>query len=629
MSQWDAEKARQYYSVSHWGDGYFDIDTTGHLVVYPKGPANSEAIPLAEIVKQASDSGLSLPLLLHFTDILHHRVAILSDAFHQAMQQVRYQGEYTVVYPIKVNQQRSVVEAIAAAGHRVGLEAGSKPELLAVMATANPDKGMIVCNGYKDMEFIRLAMTGRRMGFRIFLVVEKLSELQKIIDVSRSMAVQPLIGVRIRLASSGAGKWQNTGGTKAKFGLSTAQLLQLVQQLESEGLLGSLAMLHFHMGSQIANIDDIEHGVEECGRYYASLCQMGASIKYVNIGGGLGVDYDGTRSKNFFSMNYSIEQYARTIVNTLSDICSQNHLPYPDIISESGRALTAHHAVLVTNVTDIEKTAKENQVPEQQENDPEFIQGLFQLLDALSTENASSIYTDAGAHLNRMYQRFNRGRIDLSLRARAEAIFVIICLRVQRLLRVSNNDNHKLLNELDTKLADKFFCNYSIFQSIPDVWALEQIFPILPLNRLNEEPVRRVIIEDITCDSDGRIDSYVDNGDVAPALLLHELNDGEPYLLGIFLVGAYQEILGDMHNLFGDENSVDVKVGEDGYTLIEKRPGNTVASVLSYVHFDPEDIRKNYQEKIAHMDHLDAQQKQDSLAILEQGLQAYTYLQSH
>lgn len=629
MSQWDVEKARQYYSVSHWGDGYFDIDSVGNVVVYPKGPAKSDAILLSEIVEQASDRGLSLPLLLHFTDILHHRVAMLCNAFQQAMQQVRYQGEYTVVYPVKVNQQRSVVAAIASAGDRVGLEAGSKPELLAVMAAANPDNGMIVCNGYKDMEFIRLAMTGRRMGFRTFIVVEKLSELQKIIDVSKSMAVSPLIGARIRLASIGAGKWQNTGGARAKFGLSAAQLLQLVQQLESEGLLDSLAMLHFHMGSQIANIDDIKHGVEECGRYYASLCRMGANIKYVNIGGGLGVDYDGTRSKNYFSMNYSIEQYASTIVNTLSDICSQNDLPYPDIISESGRALTAHHAVLVTNVTDIEKTARESQVPAPQDNDPEFVQALFQLLDSLSAENASSIYTDASAHLDSMYQQFSRGQIDLPLRARAEAIFVIICLRVQRLLRVSNIDEHKLLNELDTKLADKFFCNYSIFQSIPDVWAMDQIFPILPLNRLHEEPVRRVIIEDITCDSDGRIDYYVDNSDVAPALMLHELDHGEPYLLGIFLVGAYQEILGDMHNLFGDENSVHIKLDEQGYTLTEERPGNTVASVLSYVHFDLEDLRKNYQEKIASMDHLDAQQKQDSLAILEQGLQAYTYLQGH
>ena len=627
MNQWDISKALQQYNIDRWADGYFDIDRQGFLVARPDGNAGTAPIPLLGLVHEIQNQGLALPLLIRFSDILQHRVEKLCAAFASVMQQQDYRSGYTPVYPIKVNQQHSVVKAIINSNHRVGLEAGSKSELLAVLALSNQNDDLIICNGNKDQEYMRLALIGRSLGYQIFIVIEKLSELRDLLKTSAQMQVQPLIGVRLRLASIGSGKWQNTGGEKAKFGLSAAQLLEVIDQLKQAEMLQALQMVHFHMGSQIANIEDIGRGVQECACYYASLCNHGASIGYFNIGGGLGIDYEGTHSRDYFSINYSFEEYARTIVGTLQTICQDQGLAQPHIISESGRALTAHHAVLITNVVDVEHIDDSDSITSQDVDHAPIIQNLLKIFHSIKEESIISAHDTAQALLGQAEQQFNKGVVDLGQRARIEQIYTAICQRLRKLMDPDDKKYHDLLEKLNEKLADKYFCNYSIFQSIPDVWAIDQIFPIVPLSQLDKEPTRRVVIEDITCDSDGRVDYYVDNGGINRSILLHAPEPGVPYLMGIFLVGAYQEILGDMHNLFGDVNSVHVKLKDNGHRISQSLRGDSTAYILRHVHYDPDDLLQRFQDKIEAKQHLSGEQKQKYLAILEEGLQGYTYLE--
>ncbi|MDH3370757.1 MAG: biosynthetic arginine decarboxylase [Gammaproteobacteria bacterium] len=629
MIDWSIQKAREAYNIAHWSGGYFDINGKGHLVCRFDGHADHPGIDLYDLSKEIKAAGLALPVLVRFSDILRHRVETLCGAFDRAMQTDGYRGRYTAVYPIKVNQQKSVVEKILARDDgRVGLEAGSKPELLAVLALSRQDGGVVVCNGYKDREYIRLALIGLALGHRVFIVVEKPSELELVIQESINLGIMPLIGLRMRLASIGAGKWQNTGGEKSKFGLSAAQVQECVARLHAANLLPTLQMLHFHMGSQIANIHHIQLGMREAARYYAELRATGAEIKVLNVGGGLGVDYEGTRSRSFCSMNYSVEEYAHNIVHAISEICAEKKIPHPDIVTESGRAMTAHHAVLITNVVGTESAPGADSVPKAESDEPAIIHDLWQTLATLSERSVVEAYHDAAYRLTEAQGMFSHGVLTLSQRARAEQIYFAICWKVRELLTPASRTHREILDELNEKLADKYFCNFSLFQSMPDHWAIDQIFPVVPLHRLNEPPTRRGVMQDITCDSDGSIDLYVDGEGIDSTLPLHPLRENEPYLLGIFLVGAYQEILGDMHNLFGDTDSIHVELKPDGsHQLSQAQQGDTVDSVLRYVNFNADDLLASYRAKIESASALSEKNRNSFLAELSEGLKGYTYLE--
>ncbi len=624
--QWNIEAARTVYNVSHWSDGYFDINQQGCLEAFPSRNRSLPGIDMHRLAHEVREQGLSWPVLVRFSDILHDRVDTLCNAFAKAMFKNGYDGGYTAVYPIKVNQQRTVVEEIRSHGSdRVGLEAGSKPELLAVLGMASPG-GVIVCNGYKDREYIRLALIGLQMGHRVYLVIEKLSEVDLILQESSKLGIEPLLGVRVRLSSIGAGKWQNSGGEKAKFGLTAGQVLEALEQLTQAGKLDSLQLLHFHLGSQLANIRDIQKGMREAARYYVELLRLGANIQCFDVGGGLGVDYEGSRSRNFCSMNYSVLEYATKIVHTLKDVCDAHDLPHPMIISESGRALTAHHAVLITNVVDHDVVP--NDEPQaSHSNEAQVIQDLWQVLQTVSNRSVIETYHDAVHWLSEAQDMYTHGLLNLAERARAEQIYFATCIRVRDLLDVQRRPHRELLDELNEKLADKYFCNFSLFQSMPDVWGIGQVFPIMPLQRLDEAPTQRVVIQDMTCDSDGRIDQYVENEGIEATLPLHAVRAGEDYLIGTFMVGAYQEILGDLHNLFGDTDSVDVELdGQGGYRLTGHEHGDTVDELLRYVHFEPDDLVHAYEQKMAGAPISD-EQRQHYLYELSEGLKGYTYLE--
>ncbi|MCC6208969.1 MAG: biosynthetic arginine decarboxylase [Gammaproteobacteria bacterium] len=626
---WDLQQARLAYNIPHWSNGYFDIGQHGHLLARPGRERTGAGIDLHELTGRIRELGLSTPVLVRFTDILHDRIDVLCGAFAAAMKQDGYGGDYSPVYPIKVNQQHSVVEEILRHGNgRVGLEAGSKPELMAVLGMSDVGNRLVVCNGYKDREYIRLALIGRLLGNRVYIVVEKLSELELVIEESRALGIEPLIGMRVRLASIGKGKWQNTGGEKSKFGLPAPDVLHMVRRLGEAGLLSALRMLHFHLGSQIANILDIQRGMREAARYYAELRAMGAPLDCMDVGGGLGVDYEGTRSRSACSMNYSVEEYAHNVVHTLWEICAERGLPHPSIITESGRGMTAHHAVLITNVIDVERVPKD-EIPAGDGGAEEapVLKNLRAAYDEAVLRPPVEVYHDTVHWLGTAQDMYIHGLLTLEQRARAEQIYYATCRRIHPLLQGASRAHREVLDELNEKLADKFFCNFSVFQSIPDVWAIDQIFPVIPLHRLDERPDCRAVILDITCDSDGRIDYYVDREGVETTLPLHAPRANEPYLLGIFMIGAYQEILGDMHNLFGDTNAINVELdGHGGYRLGQPQPGDTVDSVLRYVRFNPEVLLERLRRAVAESP-LGKQQQALCHETLQDGITGYTYLE--
>lgn len=626
MSEWDIQQARATFNTAHWGGGYFDIGPNGTLLAFPDRDHSKPGIDLAQLAHEARAAGLTLPVLVRFVDILHDRVNTLCNAFAKAIRADDYEGKYTVVYPIKVNQQRRVVQEIVRHGNgRVGLEAGSKPELMAVLAMT-PIGGTVICNGYKDREYIRLALRGIQLGLKVHIVIEKTSEVDDIIAEVAALGVTPLLGVRVRLASIGAGKWQNTGGEKAKFGLTASQTLDVIQRLKAADLGGSIQLLHFHLGSQIPHIRDIQRGMREAARYYAEFRRLGLPVKTVDVGGGLGVDYEGTRSRNYCSMNYTVQEYAHTVVHTLWEICQEHALPHPDIISESGRALTAHHAMLITNVIDVDRIPEADSAQPPAADDPQILQDLWQNLQQSNERSVLESYHDAYHWLTEAQTMYTHGILTLEQRAAAERAYQATCRKIFARLDPSQRAHRELLDELNEKLADKLFCNFSIFQSMPDIWAIQQIFPILPLNRLDEVPSRRNVLQDLTCDSDGTISNYVDRDGVESTLPLPPYRDGEEYLLGIFMVGAYQEILGDMHNLFGDTDSVNVQLTEEGYALSDPLGGDTVEAVLRYVRFDAEDLLAEYRARVSAAE-LPATEQAAILQELDAGLRGYTYLE--
>ena len=600
---WSLEQTKQLYAIQQWGDGYFSVNDQGHVCVKPQSSSKVE-IDLFEVAEALKSKGLNLPVLIRFTDILPDRIHRLQLAFDSARVAHAYQGHYTPVYPIKVNQQGNVVEAIVSADN-IGLEAGSKPELLAILGLAKPG-GTIVCNGYKDRMYIRMALMGQLMGLSVFIVIEKPSELELILEEAGKLQVKPLIGLRVRLSTISAGKWQNSGGEKSKFGLHANEVLQLLDRLRQANMLDCLQLMHFHMGSQIANIHDIKLALKEAGQFYRQLRELGANITTVDAGGGLGVDYDGSGSRRECSINYSMREYADNIARAFAETARDYDLPQPNIITESGRAITAHHAVLITNVTEVESLNGSRQP------------GRF--------TNVSEAYHNAQFDMAEARARFVQGDIGLADLAEAEKRYVGLCQQIQSQLNPDNHHHREILQELDEKLADKVFCNFSLFQSMPDIWGIDQIFPIMPIHRLDEQPTRRAVLQDLTCDSDGRIDQYVDRQNISNTLPLHAISAGDDYLIGFFMVGAYQEILGDMHNLFGDTHSVNIALDGDSYCFGEFMEGEDVSELLDYVHIDTAALKEAYRRKL-NATELTAQQKQAFEAELLAGLNAYTYLE--
>jgi len=623
MTAWSPDHARKTYSIPHWSEGYFDVDDAGRIVVNPKG-AQGPTIALPAVIDTALANGAQLPLLVRFPDILGDRLRTLQSAFAQAQAEWDYKGGYTAVYPIKVNQHFGVAGTLAShAGEGFGLEAGSKPELMAVLALSRPG-GLIVCNGYKDREYIRLALIGRKLGLQTFIVIEKPSELPLVMEEAKALGVKPGLGVRMRLASLGAGKWQNSGGDKAKFGLSPRQVLDLWKSLREAGMTDCLGLMHFHMGSQISNVRDIANGMREATRYFVELSKLGAKISHVDVGGGLGVDYEGTRSRSFCSVNYGVGQYASNIVQPLADACVANDLPPPRIVTECGRAMTAHHAVLVANVSEVE-AAPEGRVPDAHDDEPTVIRHLRGIHGELDARPAVELFQEAQHFHAEGLALYALGQIDLIHRARIDDLFYAIAHAVKARLTYDEKSHRPLLDELNERLVDKYFVNFSVFESMPDVWAIDQVFPIVPIERLDEKPERRGIIADLTCDSDGKIDIYVENEDLDSSLPLHALRHGESYRLGFFLVGAYQEILGDIHNLFGDTDAIEVRATGDGYEVVQQRRGDTTDVMLDYVGYKLDDLRRAYRDKVeaAKLPADEAQRMNDAL---EAGLTGYTYL---
>ncbi|MCL4130018.1 UNVERIFIED_CONTAM: hypothetical protein GTU68_065756, partial [Idotea baltica] len=621
------------YNVKHWSQGFYGIDDNGEVYVSPRSESDHQ-VPLSHIVDQLEQRNIGLPALVRFPQIVHQRVHNICSAFNQAIEEYQYENHYLLVYPIKVNQQKEVVDEILASQaqleqKQLGLEAGSKPELLAVLALAQKASSVIVCNGYKDREYVRLALIGEKLGHSVFIVLEKLSELDLVLSEAKALGVKPRLGLRIRLASQGAGKWQASGGEKSKFGLSASQVLTVINRLKAEDQLDILELVHFHLGSQMANIRDVRNGVSEAARFYCELRDIGAELKYLDVGGGLAVDYDGTRSQSSNSMNYGLAEYARNIVMTIGDICQLYSQPMPVIISESGRSLTAHHAVLITNVIGTESYTPEA-IEKPHGDDPLLLHNMWRNLEQL--ENGSDdralieIYNDTQCDVAEAHNQFATGMINLQHRAWAEQISLRINYELSVKMSTKNRYHRPILDELSERLADKFFVNFSLFQSLPDAWGIDQVFPVLPLSGLDNADEHRAVVLDITCDSDGIIDQYVDGQGIETTLPVPAWNPDEPYLMGFFLVGAYQEILGDMHNLFGDTHSVVVNVDENGEANIDYiNEGDTVEDMMRYVHIDVDLIRQNYKDMVTAK--VVKEEQQSVLEELEQGLMGYTYLE--
>ncbi len=625
---WTIDAARTLYNVEGWGVGYFDINDRGHVVVRPDSDNPSRELDLFDVANDLEAQGVGLPLLLRFSDILKSRIDSLNARFARAIREYGYEGRYTTVYPIKVNQQRHVVEEIVEFGKSssVGLECGSKPELQAVLGLAEHTDHLIVCNGYKDEEYMRLALMGQKLGHQVFIVLEQLSEVDVLLQVADELGVNPTAGVRIKLHSEGSGRWAKSGGEKSKFGLSTAQLVKLVDRLRSLDRLDVIKLIHFHLGSQITDIRYIKAGLQEISRYYAELRAMGVNVTHVDVGGGLGVDYDGSCSTSQASVNYSLQEYANDVVYTLAEACREQDLPMPHLISESGRALTAHHALLLLSVIDVESQA-DSVLPELTEDDHTFLHEMAADYHAISNRRVREVYHDATYTKDRAQDLFSSGVLTLRERALAEQIYMATITRIEREAQRDREEYGDIIEDLEATLTDRYFCNFSLFQSLPDSWAIDQLFPVMPVHRLDEEPTRKGTLQDVTCDSDGKIERFIGERHARPSLALHPVTEGEQYILGIFLTGAYQEILGDLHNLFGDTNAVHIRLADSGYEVAELVHGDTVTEVLAYVQFRASDLLQTFRRKVTAASGITRQEANTFIADYVAGLEGYTYLE--
>ncbi len=629
VKPWTASDAAELYDVGRWGAGYFSVNATGNLCVHPtKDPKRS--IDMKQLVDDLQLRGIDLPILIRFAEILKHRLGEIHDAFQQAMKEHHFKGNYCCVYPIKVNQQRQVVEEVLDFGrpYNFGLEAGSKPELLAVMALASNDTP-IICNGFKDAEFIEMAMLAHKIGRQIIPVVEKYTELGLILEYAQKVGVRPNIGMRVKLATKSSGRWQSSGGYRSKFGLTVTEILRALEELKQLGMNDCFKLLHFHLGSQIPNIRHIKQALNEAVRIYVELAGRGAGLEYLDVGGGLGVDYDGSQTNFESSANYSLQEYANDVVYHIQSVCDDAGIKHPTIVSESGRAVVAYHSALVFNVLGVSGLG-ESDVPN--ELPPEAEQPIVDLLGAYQNVTARNLlesYHDSQQALDMAMSLFSGGYLPLDQRSLAENLFWAICRKMQRLVRQLDYVPEDLQG-LDALLSDTYFCNFSLFQSMPDSWAIRQLFPVMPIHRLAEQPTHHAVLGDITCDSDGKIDLFIDRRDVKRTLPLHSFN-GEPYYLGAFMLGAYQEILGDMHNLFGDTNAVHVSLDDNGSVVLETViKGDTVREVLDYVEFDPDALVRKLRtdvEVAVRESRLDFQQAGRLLRFYEDGLHGYTYLE--
>jgi len=627
---WSTTEASELYEVERWGKGYFSVSAAGHLLVHPaKEP--QRAIDLKQLVDHLQLRGIGLPILIRFRDILRHRLGEIHGAFQAAIQQHSYEGRYCCVYPIKVNQQRQVVEEVLQFGrpYEFGLEAGSKPELLAVIALAS-NETPIICNGFKDAEFIEMAMLAHKIGRRIIPVVEKYSELELILEYADKLGVRPHIGMRVKLAARGGGRWQSSGGYRSKFGLTVAEVRQGLAELKSRGMEDCFELLHFHLGSQIPNIRIVKGALNEAARIYVELVRNGAGLKYLDVGGGLGVDYDGSQTNFESSVNYTLEEYANDVIYHVQTVCDEAGVKHPAIISESGRAVVAYHSVLVFNVLGVSGFSEEIAPNGDQSDDVEQpLVDLRETYQNLTARNALESYHDAQQALDMALNLFNGGYLPLEQRSQAETLYWAICAKIRRLMQATD-DVPEDLQGLDDTLADTYFCNFSLFQSIPDSWAIKQLFPVMPIHRLSEPPLRHAVLGDITCDSDGKLDTFIDRRDVKRTLPLHTFT-GDPYYLGVFLVGAYQEILGDLHNLLGDTHAVHVSLDPNGNVMLEALiKGDTVKEVLDYVEFDAERLVQNMRDSVEQAvrdGRMDYEESGRLLRFYEDGLQGYTYLE--
>ncbi len=625
---WTTEDSRTLYNVESWGIGFFDVNEQGHVVVRPDKANPERELDLFELAKDLDEQGVKLPMLLRFSDILRSRIETISQRFRNALREFEYDGDYTLVYPIKVNQQRHVVEEIVNFGAScgVGLECGSKPELQAVLALSDSTEHMIVCNGYKDEEFMRLALMGQKLGHQVFIVIEQVSELDVLLRVADEMGVVPSAGVRIKLFSGGFGRWAESGGEKSKFGLTSSELVTVIDKLRQAGRLDVLKLIHFHLGSQITDIRYIKGGLQEVARFYAELHAAGVPVTHVDVGGGLGVDYDGSGSTTPASVNYSVQEYANDVVYTLGEACRELDLPMPHIISESGRALTAHHALLLLDVIDVE-SHQERELPVLTEDDHAILHELEAGYRTVSNRSVREVYHDATFLKERMHALFNSGVLSLRGRALGEQLYDATLNEVARIAQRDREEYVDIIEDLEAQLIDRYFCNFSVFQSLPDSWAIDQLFPIMPIHRLDEEPSRRGTLQDITCDSDGKIDRFTGGRSGRPSLELHPVRNGDRYILGIFLTGAYQEILGDLHNLFGDTNAVHIRLEDGGYAVTDMVHGDTVTEVLAYVQFHASDLLTTFRRKVSAARGLTRQEANAFIADYVAGLEGYTYLE--
>ena len=630
MKKWNIEDSKELYNINGWGASYFNINDEGNVYVSPY--KDDSRIDLREIIDELSLRDVTPPVLLRFPDILDNRIEKTASCFKKAAEEYLYKAETFSIYPIKVNQMQPVVEEIISHGRKfnLGLEAGSKPELHAVIAVQCQSDSLIICNGYKDQSYIELALLAQKMGKRIFIVVEKLNELDTIAKAAKKLNVKPNLGIRIKLASSGSGKWAESGGDASKFGLTSSELLQALKILDEKGLHDCLRLIHFHIGSQITKIRRIQTALREAAQFYINLHKMGYNVDFVDCGGGLGVDYDGTRSSSSeSSVNYSIQEYVNDCVYTFVDAANKNNIDHPNIITESGRSLTAHHSVLVIDVLE---TASLPEMPEEfeaKETDHQLVKDLYEIWDNLNPRTMLEDWHDAEQIRDEALELFSHGIVDLKTRAEIESMYWSVCHEINTLAKTMKHVPEELRN-LDKLLADKYFCNFSLFQSLPDSWAIDQLFPIMPIQRLEERPTRNATLQDITCDSDGKIANFVKGGQISHVLPLHPLRRNEPYYLGVFLVGAYQEILGDMHNLFGDTNAVHISVKDGKYHIDQIFDGETVEEVLDYVQYNPKKLVRQLEiwvTKSVKQGKISLEEGKEFLSNYRSGLYGYTYLE--
>lgn len=630
MKKWTIEDSKELYNIKGWGVNYFGVNDKGHVYVTPR--KDNIQIDLKEVVDELATRHIGAPMLLRFPDILDTRIQSTSACFAKATKEYDYKAENYIVFPIKVNQMRPVVEEIISHGakYNIGLEAGSKPELHAVLATHMDSDSIVICNGHKDQSYIEMALLAQKMGKRIFLVVEKLPEVKIIAETAEKLGVRPNLGIRIKLASSGAGKWQESGGDASKFGLNSTELLSALHMLDEMNMRDCLSLIHFHIGSQITKIRRISTALKEAAMYYVQLHNMGFNIDFVDCGGGLGVDYDGTRSSNSASsVNYSIQEYINDCVYTFVDAADKNNIPHPNLITEGGRSLTAHHSVLIIDVLESVSAPRMPEDFQPGENDHQLVHDLTEIWDKLNTRSMLEDWHDAEDIREEALDLFRHGIIDLKTRAQIESLYWAITHEVSELAHHQKHVPDELRN-LDKQMADKYFCNFSLFQSMPDSWGIDQLFPIMPIARLNEQPKRSAQLQDITCDSDGKVTAYVNGGQQTSYLPLHEVKTGEHYYIGVFLVGAYQEILGNMHNLFGDTNAVHITVDGDGYSIDRTIDGETIADVLDYVQYDAKKLVRRLEiwvAKAVKEGRITIEEGKEFISNYRAGLYGYTYLE--